>query len=218
MSVPACKIFSLCGIALRYHLAVGLNRHNRGGSMKRLLVLAVLLSVPGACLAQDFSGEIQGFYQRVQNIGFKLFDISGATTTVSGLNTNGGGYCFVYNITPVFGFFQQMGFYAGVEPVPGLRMRTVSESQGIRLTKDKGAIAFYAKGGVGFNYYVFSQPGFSGESVGYGMALDYGGGTEIKMSEGMFLVLEAGYKTAGRPFGFGWDTALQITTGVAFRF
>jgi hypothetical protein len=50
------------------------------------------------------------------------------------------------------------------------------------------------------------------------MALDYSGGTEIKMSEGMFFILEAGYQTAGRPFGFGWDTSLRITTGVAFHF
>ncbi len=190
--------------------------------MKKLLMLAVWLAGAGSCLAQDQSAELQLFYQRFQGFDFNAGTFFGTPIfDVHGANPNGGGFGFVYNLNPKFGFFQQTGFFQGVEQ-NGLNLRIINETQGLRVMKPTKKFDLYAKGGLGFNHYVFNQSGNS--SVFYGMAFIYGGGTEARLSEGLFLILEADYVTmslpniTGAPDRSKWDNALLLTTGIAIRF
>ena len=184
--------------------------------MKRLTIAAVLLWFSGICAAQD-RGEIQGLYLRIQgftfNSGSSNFDIENAST-------NGGGYVYVQHITDKFGLFQQMGFFGGAEQ-NGIKLRLLTEFQGMRVNKKAGPLLLYAKGGLGFTRYSFSGA-LSGGS--YHFALNYGGGTEIKVKEGLGLVLEATRLTMGLPNLTGlenrskWDNSWQLATGIAFHF
>jgi len=183
--------------------------------MKKWMIVAVMMFGTEVCLAQDSGGEFQGFYQRVQSFNFNSGD---PIFNVQNGNTNGGGFGFVYNITPVFSLFQQTSFFGGFEQ-SGLKMRLITEAQGVRLSKGTDAILFYAKGGVGFNRYVLENLG-----IDYGTAFILGGGAEIRMTEGLYLLLEATNLTMGLPNLTNlpgrskWDNALLFTTGIAIRF
>ncbi len=188
--------------------------------MKRFAIVLVLLFGTHVCLAQDSSGEIQGFYQRIQpftfNSGSDSFNIQKA-------GVNGFGYAIGYNVSDKFALFQQMGFHLGVEQ-NGFRMRMITELQGMKIKTQKGPFDLYAKGGLGVMYYTFSGNfGSGGGSAKF--ALNYGGGTEIQVGEGLFLVLEATRLTAGMPQlvpdpsdRSKWVNAWMFTTGFAIHF
>ena len=134
--------------------------------------------------------------------------------------TNGGGFGFVYNITDKFGIFQQTGFLGGAkDELSGLTMRMITEFQGMQVTKRAKAIDFYAKGGVGFSRYVIENSG-----VWYSLAFQYGGGAEINIGRGLYLVLEATGLSMGVPELYytddrsRWCNTLMITPGIAIRF
>jgi hypothetical protein len=185
--------------------------------MKRLTMVAILLWGSGICLAQDSKQEIQGVYLRIQGFTFN----SGSTDfNIQNASINGGGYAFVYHITEKFGLFQQMGFFGGAEQ-NGLKVKLITEFQGMQVNKKTGPLLLYAKGGLGFTRYVFSGA-FSG--VDSHFALNYGGGTEIKIKEGLNLILEATRLTMGlpnltnAPGRSGWDNSWQLATGIAIHF
>jgi hypothetical protein len=160
---------------------------------------------------------MQGFYQRIQT--FKMRS-GGAIFENYDKATNGGGFGFVYNITEKFAMFQQTGFLGGPKDEPtGLTMRMITEFQGMQLTKRTNAIDFYVKGGIGFARYVIENSG-----VSYNVAFQYGGGTEIKVGRGLYLVLEATGLSMGVPELYytddrsKWCNTLMFTSGVAIRF
>jgi hypothetical protein len=186
--------------------------------MKRFLIVAIWLFGCGVCLAQDTKQEIQGLYQRIQGFTYNsgdpnIFDIEGAAT-------NGGGYAFIYQITEKFGLYQQMGFFGGASQ-NGFNIRLITEFQGFRISKTKGPFDLYLKGGPGFTHYVFSG-NFQGSATGF--AVNYGGGTEVKMKEGLYLVLEATRVTMRVPNltnidgRTGWDNSWLLSTGIAIHF
>ncbi len=183
--------------------------------MKRLIIVAIWLSCTGLCMAQESNGEIQGFFQRIQNFDFNSGD---ASFSFKGANPNGGGFGFVYNITDVFGLFQRTGFSSGIDQ-GGYKMNLITESQGLRLKKQAGSVMFYALGGVGFNRYVYND--YAGY---YGMALMYGGGMQVPMMEGLNLIFEATNLTMGLPNLTNipgrskWDNALMFSIGAALHF
>ncbi len=188
--------------------------------MKNILVAAVVLFGVGTAMAQSFpQGELQVFYQGNRSFDYRsgspAFDIRDA-------GLKGGGFGFAYNITGVFGLWQQMGFYTGVKQ-GGLDLNLINEMQGLLVTKrDVGPFNFFAKGGVGFTRYVFEQPGFT--LVSYGQTFSYGGGAQIRLSPGFHLLLELNQMAMGLPDITGardrakWDSNLLITTGIAIHF
>jgi hypothetical protein len=187
--------------------------------MKQFVILAVLLFSAGLCQAQDATGEFQGFYQRMQSFDFN----SGSTSfDIRGAKLNGGGFGFLFNITDTFGFWQQTSFYRGVKQ-SGLALRPIIETQGVQLSKEKGALSVYIRGGLGGVRHVLEM---SGGTVGvdWGLALIYGGGTKIKVSEGLFWIIDASRITMGLPNLTNlqgrskWDSGLLFTTGIAIRF
>lgn len=189
--------------------------------MQKIAQAWVLLAASGVLWAQpDFpQGEFQGFYQRVQGFDFN----SGSPSfQVEQANLNGGGLGFVFNLSHWLGFWSQTGFYGGVEQ-SGIQMKLINEMQGLKLTKrGLGPLAVYAKAGMGFVRYVFEIP--NGTAVRYGTSFSYGGGLDIKLSEGMSLLLEATQLSLGLPDITGsrtrdkWDSSVLVTTGIAFRF
>ena len=179
--------------------------------------VAVMSLVFGLCLAQDYSEvEFQGFYHRVQ--GFDIEDAPGFSFEGEGFN--GGGFGFVYNVNPYFGIFSQTSFLGGVEQ-SGLSLKFINQAQGVKLTKRSDAINVFGKGGVGFVRHVFEIGGQ--EFVDYGTSFVLGGGTEIKLQEGMFLLLDFSRYITGLPRVSlaqedGWDSTWMITTGISFQF
>ncbi len=190
--------------------------------MKRILMIAVVwLGSAGFCLAQDSSGELYGFYQRFMN--FKVdTKIPGAPVTDQALN--GGGFGYLQSITNKFGIYFQLGFFGGADVI-GYNVKTITEFQGLQITKHTGRADFYGKAGVGFARYVI-QGGGSDLGVAYKMAFQYGGGTELKLGNGLYLLLEGTGVSMGVPgdtFSLyegrtGWNTGLMLTTGIAIRF
>jgi hypothetical protein len=186
--------------------------------MKRFLIVAIWLCGSGVCLAQDTRYDLQGLYHRMQGFTYNsgdpsIFDIEKA-------NSNGGGYAFIYNITEKFGMFQQMDFFGGASQ-NGYNMRLITELQGFKVTKTKGPFDFYAKGGLGAAIWSFSG-NFTGTSGAF--AVIYGGGTEIKVKEGLYWVLDASRLTmrvpnlTNLPGRTGWDNSWVLSTGIAFHF
>ncbi len=188
--------------------------------MKQLTIVAVLLWGNGLCMAQDAKQEIQGVYLRIQGFTFNsgdptVFDVEGASI-------NGGGYAYIYHITDRFGLYQQMGFMGGPEQ-NGLKVKLLTEFQGFHVSKAKGPFLLYAKGGLGFTRYVFSGA-LSG--VDSHFALNYGGGVEIQMKEGLNFLVEATRLTMGLPPLLpialpgrnGWANCWQLATGIAIHF
>jgi hypothetical protein len=189
--------------------------------MRRFAVATALLLVSSTlALAQEFSeGELHVFYQRVQNFDFNSGDPS---FSFSGKGFNGGGFGFVYNLNAWAGIFTQMSFLGGVEQ-GGLKMRMINEAQGLKLTKrEVGPLNLYAKGGIGFVRHVFSVQG--SETADYGTSFVFGGGTEVKIKEGMALVLDVSNCAISLPQltyysdRDKWDSSLMFTTGIAFQF
>ena len=183
------------------------------------IVLAMWLCGTGVCLAQQGpQGELQGFYQRIQT--FKMRS-GGDVFADYNKATNGAGFGFVYNITDRFGMFQQTGFLGGAkDELSGLPpMRMITEFQGVQVTKRFHAIDLYAKGGVGFVRYVMENQG-----VWYNVAFQYGGGAEISIGRGMYLVLEATRLSMGVPELYytddrsKWCNTFLISPGIAIRF
>lgn len=182
------------------------------------IILAMWLCGTGVCLAQQGpQGELQGFYQRIQT--FKM-QSGGPVFADYDKATNGGGFGFVYNVTDKFGIFQQTGFLGGAkDELSGLTMRMITEFQGMQVTKRAKGIDFYAKAGVGFSRYVIENSG-----VWYSLAFQYGGGAEINIGRGLYLVLEATGLSMGVPELYytddrsGWCNTLMITPGIAIRF
>jgi hypothetical protein len=186
----------------------------------RLFITVVVLSLAGSlCMAQDEFSEVefQGFYQRVQ--GFDFQGVQGFEFQNKGFN--GGGFGFVYNLKPSFGIFSQTSFLAGVEQ-SDVKLRFINQAQGVKLTKRSEKINVFGKGGVGFIRHVFD---FGGQqSVDYGTSFVFGGGTEIKLQEGMWLMLDLSRNIMGLPQltidpnRDKWDSNWIITTGVSFQF
>lgn len=186
----------------------------------RLFMTLVVVSLAGSlCLAQDeFSAvEFQGYYQRVQ--GFDFQGVPGFE--FEGVGFNGGGFGFVYNLNPYFGIFSQTSFLAGVEQ-SNVKLRIINQAQGVKLTKRGESINVFGKGGVGFVRNVLSFGGQEG--VDYGTSFVFGGGTEIKLQEGMWLMLDLSRNIQGLPqLTFledrdSWDSNWMITTGISFQF
>ena len=184
--------------------------------MKRLVIVVVWLCSSAICLAQS-KGEFQGLYHRVEGLTYNsgsplLFDIEGAST-------NGGGYAIAYNLSDNFGVYQQMGFFGGVSQ-NGYGVRLITEMQGFRVTTNSGPIDLYAKFGLGITNWSFSGY-LSGSSTNFG--INYGSGAEIKMTEGLYLVLEASRLTTRMPNitdlpgRTGWDSSWLFSTGVAIH-
>lgn len=182
------------------------------------MVLAMWLCGTGVCLAQQGpSGELQGFYQRIQT--FKMRS-GGDLFADYNKATNGGGFGFAYNITDRFGIYQQMAFLGGAkDEAYDITMRMITEFQGMQVTKRYDKIDFYAKGGLGFVRYSVQN---SGESK---MAFQYGGGAEIKVgNSGMYLILELTRLSMGVPQFFftddrsKWCNTFLISPGIAIRF
>jgi hypothetical protein len=192
--------------------------------MKRLLiVVTVLLFVGNLCLAQPEYSEVefQGFYQRIQGFDFQ----SGAVGfEFENEGFNGGGFGFVYNVSPWLGIFSQTSFLAGVEQ-SGIKLRFINQTQGAKVTK-RGLVGesvnVFAKGGIGFVRHVFDA--FGQQSIDYGTSFTGGGGTEIKLQEGMWLMLDLSRTSLGLPRLTNvpgrdkWDSSWAITTGVSFQF
>lgn len=185
--------------------------------MKRLMIAVFLLWGSGSCLAQDTRGEIQGLYFRIQGFNFN----SGSPIfNVDSVAINGGGYGVVYHITDKFGLFQQMGFFGGPEQ-NGLKIKLITEFQGMMVTKKAGNFDFYAKGGLGFTRYVFSGALSGADGA---LALLYGGGVKVPVKEGLKLVFEADRITQGLPNltdlpgRSKWDHSWHLATGIAFQF
>ncbi|RPJ59939.1 MAG: hypothetical protein EHM23_12210 [Acidobacteria bacterium] len=186
----------------------------------RLFITVVVLSLAGSlCLAQDEFSEVEfsGFYQRVQ--GFDFQGVQGFEFESEAFN--GGGFGFVYNLNPFFGIFSQTSFLGGVEQ-SNVKLRFINQAQGVKLTKRSDKINVFGKGGIGFVRHVFD---FSGqESVDYGTSFLLGGGTEIKIQEGMWLMLDLSRNVMGlpqltiNPDRDKWDSNWIITTGVSFQF
>ncbi len=186
----------------------------------RLLITVVVLSLAGSlCLAQqEFSEvEFQGYYQRVQ--GFDFQGVQGFEFQDKGFN--GGGFGFVYNLNPFFGIFSQTSFLGGVEQ-SGLRLRFINQAQGVKLTKRSDKINVFGKGGVTIVHHVFD---FGGQESGdTTMGFLFGGGTEIKLQEGMWLMLDLSRNIMGLPQltldnnRDKWDSNWIITTGISFQF
>jgi len=188
--------------------------------MRWFMTAAVVLSLAGTlCLAQDEFSEVefQGFYQRVQ--GFDFEGVQGFEFQDKGFN--GGGFGFVYNLKPFFGIFSQTSFLAGVEQ-SGVKLRFINQAQGVKLTKRSDKINVFGKGGVGFVRHVLDFGGQEG--VDYGTSFVFGGGTEIKLQEGMWLMLDFSRYITGLPrlTNFedrdSWDSSWLITTGISFQF
>jgi hypothetical protein len=190
---------------------------NLEDAMKRLMIVAMLLWGGGSCLAQEGSSEIQGLYIRLQ--GFN-FNAGGSLFNIQGASGNGGGYVYVRHFTDRFGMFQQMAFIGGPQD-NGFKVRLLTEFQGFQLTRGKGPLLVYAKGGLGFTRYMFAG-GFSGSTTNF--AVNYGGGAQIKIKEGLGLVLEATRITMRLPNLTGaadrssWANAWQLATGIAIHF
>jgi hypothetical protein len=185
--------------------------------MNRLVVIAFLLAWSGVCLAQGSKGELQGVYLRIQDFNFN----SGSPSfNIENAKINGGGYGFVYHITKAFGFYQQMGFMEGVEQ-NGFKMRLVTELQGMQLGANLGPLVLYIKGGLGFARYVFSG---TLEGADYGFAANYGGGTQIRVKRGLYLLFEATRldlslpNLTNAPGRSTWDHPWQFATGIAIHY
>jgi len=187
--------------------------------MRRLAIVLVFLCGTGVCLAQDSSGELMGFYQRIQPFTFNSGD---PTFNVQKAGVNGFGYAIGYNLSDKYSLFQQMGMHLGVEQ-NGFKIRMITELQGMKVRTQKGPFDLYAKGGLGVMFYSFSG-NFGSGGGSTKLALNYGGGTEVQVSEGLFLVLEATRLTAGlpqltiSPDRSKWVNAWMITTGFAIHF
>ena len=188
--------------------------------MKRLLMLLIVLGLAGGvCLSQpEYSEtEMMGFYQRVQGFDFQ----SGAEGfEFQNEGFNGGGFGFAYNFKHWLGLFQQTSFLAGVEQ-SGVKLRMINATQGLKLTKRGLAdekLNLFAKGGIGYVHHVFSTGGQEfGDS---NMSFTFGGGAEIKMKEGIWLVLDGSRMAMGLPQVSlvedrdKWDSSWVFTTGV----
>ncbi len=195
--------------------------------MKRFVAVAFVLLFTGTLLqAQpEFSEvEFQGYYQRVQGFTFSPTGVQGFDFPDSE-GFNGGGFGINYNLNHWFGIFSNTSFLGGVEQ-NDLQMKIINQVQGAKITKRGfGPANFYAKGGVGFMRYVFSSGG-QDLAIRYSTSFVYGGGTEIKFKEGMWLVLDLSRLSLGLPnltgFDFEgrdkWDSSYVITTGVMFSF
>jgi hypothetical protein len=185
--------------------------------MKRLIIVAMLLWGSGSCLAQEGSTEIQGLYHRLQ--GFN-FNAGGGAFNIQGASGNGGGYALVRHFTETFGMFQQLGFMGGPQD-NGYKVSLMTEFQGFQFSRGKGPFQAYAKGGLGFTSYRFSGA-FSGSATNF--AMNYGGGAQIKVKEGLGLVFEATRVTmrlpnlTGAPDRSSWDHSWQLATGIAIHF
>lgn len=192
--------------------------------MKRLLISLIVVGVAsGVSLAQpEYSeAEMMVFYQRVQGFDFQS-GLQGFEFQNRGFN--GGGFGFVYNFKHWVGLFQQTSFLGGVEQ-SGLRLRMINATQGLKLTKRGLAdekLNLYVKGGIGYVHHVFSLDGSEfGDS---NMSFTAGGGAEIKMKEGIWLVLDGSRMALGLPQVSldpnrdKWDSNWVFTTGVSFQF
>jgi hypothetical protein len=196
--------------------------------MKRILMIAVVwLGSAGFCLAQDSSGELYGFYQRFMN--FKVdTNIPGAPKIDQALN--GGGFGYLQSLSNKVGIYFQLGFFGGAK-LSEINIKPITEFQGLQFTKRTGRADFYGKAGVGFARYVI-QAGGSDLDVAYKMAFQYGVGTELKLGNGLYLLLEGTGVSMGVPADVasyylyggvaegrtGWNTGLMLTTGIAIRF
>jgi hypothetical protein len=185
--------------------------------MKRLMIAAILLWGSGSCLAQEGSTEVQGLYYRLQGFNFNAGE---GYFNIQGASGNGGGYVLVRHFTEKFGMFQQLGFMGGPQN-NGYKVRLMTEFQGFQFSRGKGPFQVYAKGGLGFTRYMFAG-GFSGSASNF--AMNYGGGAQIKVKEGLGLVFEATRVTMRLPNLTGasdrskWANSWQFATGIAIHF
>jgi hypothetical protein len=116
-----------------------------------------------------------------------------------------------------------MGFFGGAD-LAGVKIKPILNFQGMQIYKRTGKVDFYGKAGVGFARYVI-QAGGQDLGVAYKMALQYGGGTELLLKNGLYLIIEGTGVTMGVPadsFVYnppsGWNTSVMLTTGIAIRF
>jgi hypothetical protein len=192
-----------------------------GGFMRRILIVGIIWLFSAAVgWAQQQSGELQGFYQRINSFDMKY---GGGPTPydIKGQAFNGLGYGFVFNISDKFGLYQQMGFFFSGVGQGGIDIKLITEFQGMQLTKTKGRVDLFARGGVGFSRYVFNR-----NSVFYSMAFQYGGGIEIQLKQGIFMLIEVTGISMGVPDVTGydfpdrtkWNTSLVIGPGIAIHF
>jgi hypothetical protein len=193
--------------------------------MKRLLIALIAVGLAaGVCLAQpEYSEmEMQAFYQRVQGFDFRS-GVQGFEFQDAGFN--GAGFGFVYNFKHYVGLFQQTSFLGGVEQ-SGVKLRMINATQGIKLTKRGLAnekLNLYTKAGIGYVYHIFSVAGQ--ETGDSNMSFSYGGGAEIKMKEGIWLLLDGSRMAMGlpqltsyEPDRDKWDSSWVFTTGISFQF
>jgi hypothetical protein len=190
--------------------------------MKRLLMVMVIwIGCAGVCLAQQQSGELQGFFGRWQPFHYKDPSLG---IDMSGKAFTGGGFGMLLNVTEKFGIYQQTGFFGGVSD-NGNSFSLITEFQGMQASKRKDRIDFFAKVGLGFARYVVNLPAFGVQQYpSYNFALQYGGGTEIKLKPGLYLLIEVTAITSRLPNLTGadgrstWNTGIQIGPGISLHF
>jgi len=190
--------------------------------MKRFLMIAVVwLGSAGFCLAQDSTGELIGFYQRVMT--FKVNTGISTSPDIS-QSLNGGGFGYSQTISDKWSLYFQMGFFGGAKLADFYNIKPILEFQGMQYYKRGSKIDFYGKAGLGFARYVI-QAGGADLGVAYKMAFQYGGGTEIFLKNGLYLLVEGTGLTMGVPADTfvinppaGWNTSFMLTTGIAVRF
>lgn len=188
--------------------------------MRRWMVLAVLFGlVLASAHAQAPQGQLELFYQRIQgfdfNSGSPAFDIRDESF-------NGGGFGFVYHLTPWLGLWTHTSFYGGVRQNE-ITLKLINQVQGLRVSAPgAGPVTLYGKGGLGFARYVFTVPGAEGVRVG--TTFNFGGGAEFELRPGMFFQLEASRMTLSLPNLTNlpdrdrWDGVALITAGIGFQF
>ena len=187
-----------------------------------LLIVAILFGTIYAS-AQETSTEIQGFYQTYKDFSFKL-GTGLENLDLKPTRLGGGGFTIAQNLAPWFAFWSQTTFYGSVEG-DFLKARVINNLEGLRWQKRfSGPLEVYGKVGMGFSHIGLSSVGGGDIGGEYKLAVSYGAGAFLWMSQNIGLVFDASHLSMGvpnvtdAPGRDKWDSGLTLTTGIALRF
>lgn len=190
--------------------------------MRRLIGLLVLgFSLTPLWGQDEPSGEFRAFYSTIQSFDF---DSGAGVFRVSDDAFHGGGFGFVFNLTPWFGLYSDTVFYGGVEDSnSNIGLKLINQTQGAKLTaRELGDFNLYGKAGMGFTRFVFDVA--QGEAVYYQTSFQLAGGVDIPIREGTYFYVEAGRSILSLPNLTNlpgrdkWSGSLGLTAGIAFAF